>query len=290
MIIALSFIIPLVLVGVSYMLWFMPASLALLWQLPLAFLLSYLVWVLLLVLVLIVIAICIPIDNVKKPKYFLSYLMIQISDYLIFLFGIKLVIEGKENLPQDAHYMVIGNHQSNMDPILLVSILRNPNIAMIMKDNILKFPFLRRWLLSAGYLPLDRNNDRKAIEAVIKGIRWIEDGYTFGAFPEGTRSKKGVLLPFRSGIFKVAQKARCPILVFTMDGVYKIKKNFPLVPTKIYIKIHPMIEFETFEHTSTVELGENIRNLMKDTIQEARSKYTWLYTKKELEDKSNESQ
>jgi len=283
MLLFLSIAIALILVGISTFLWFLPLGIHLLWQLPVSFGISYLVSFLFLVIVLVILSLFVSTKNKGKPNYLVSYLMIEIAHFLVTIMGLKVIIEGKEHIPEDSRYMVVANHQSNMDPILLVSILKNPHIAMIMKNNILKVPFLRRYLLAAGYLPLDRDNDRKAIEAVIKGIKWVEAGYTFGAFPEGTRSKKGVMLPYRNGIFKVAQKARCPILTVTMDGLYKIKKNFPLVPTKIYVKIHEVKDIYQFEELTTVELGEQIRNEQLETIKAAREKYSFLKSRYGLE-------
>lgn len=283
MLLFLTIFIAVILVIVSTFLWFLPLGIHLLWQLPVSFIASYAVSFLFVLLVLVMLSLFISTKNKGKPNYLVSFLMIEIAHYLVAIMGLKVIVEGKENIPEDARYMVIANHQSNMDPILLVSILKNPHIAMIMKNNILKVPFLRRYLLAAGYLPLDRDNDRKAIEAVIKGIKWVEAGYTFGAFPEGTRSKKGVMLPYRNGIFKVAQKARCPIMVITMDGLYKIKKNFPLVPTKIYVKIHEVKDIYAFEDMTTVELGEQIRTEQLAVIKGVREKYSFLKSRYGLE-------
>ena len=82
-----------------------------------------------------------------------------------------------------------------------------------------------------------------------------------GVYPEGTRSFDGKLLHFHNGVFKVAIKAKCPIVVVGIDGTENIHKNAPFKRTEVDIKVIKVINPAG---KTTVELGDMVRECLKD--------------------------
>lgn len=67
-------------------------------------------------------------------------------------------------------------------------------------------------------MAIDRENPRNALLTIEKAAKLIEsDEVSIGIYPEGTRSKECVLLPFHNGVFKIAQKASVPIVVASIQ-------------------------------------------------------------------------
>lgn len=256
---------------------YLPININILWQFPLWFVVSFLGVFLLIILLIILFSLIIrPRDKTSRASRFLRKINVHIAKTVNTIFGLRIKSYNLDLIPKDSKYMIVSNHQSNLDPLILVSILNNPDLIMIMKDNMMKVPFLSSWLVSAGFLPLNRDNNREALKTIIKGNEWVESGYTLGVYPEGTRSKNTDILPLRNGIFKIALKAKCPIVVCTSDGMYKVKKNFPLLPTRIFFKVSRVIPYEEIRDLNTSEIGDMVQNIMKEDLQKARKEIKWL--------------
>lgn len=247
------------------------------WSIPLVFVACWIVILLLFILFLTISLIGSPRKkSVAVPKRFYSYFTYQVAKLLQFLYNVEIVLENQELIPENKKFLLVSNHQSNLDPIMLVSAFKNYPLTYIMKNNIMKVPFVGRWLYASGFFPLDRKNDRKALEVIIQGVKRLQKGYPLAVFPEGTRSKGPKVNEFRNGIFKVAQKSESPILVVALDGFYKVKKRFPFKKTKLLMRICEYIPYEEFANVHTNEIGDRVRDLIINNQIEAREKYEWL--------------
>ena len=124
-------------------------------------------------------------------------------------------IVGKEKIPQDGKVILVCNHLSNWDPILLL--LKQPRrIAFMAKAELFRFKplgwFLRRVF---GVFPVERGKgDSKALDT---GVAAIESGDMMGIFPEGTRSRDGKLMRFKSGAALIAARTGASVLPCGID-------------------------------------------------------------------------
>lgn len=228
-----------------------------------------------------------PDKELSRPRTFHRYVIKAITEFLTDLGRIKFTTIGYEKLsnfdkyPHTQKFLLVCNHQSNFDPIISVWALRKLRIAYIMKDSILKVPIIGRWLYGAGFLPLDRNNNRKAIETIQIATKRIANGlHPIAVYPEGTRSKGPHMNEFRNGVFRIAQKAKCPIVVMVIDNTYRVKYRFPFRSTKVLLEIIDVIPYEKFEGKSTNEIGDAIRDQMIDRLEQRRNEFEWLKIKK----------
>lgn len=248
------------------------------WSIPLLVLGFIVGFILFVCLVLYIITLFIkPDKQLMRPRRFNRFMTKVIAEFLTGLFGLKLIIKGEDKIPTDRQFLFVGNHQSNLDPVATIWAFRKFNLAYIMKDAIMTVPLLGRWLYGSGYLPLDRNNDRKAIETILIAAKRIsEDRHPIAVYPEGTRSKGPKVRDFRNGVFKIAQRAKSPIVICIIDNAYRIKWHFPFLRTKILIEIVEVLEYEDFKDMNTSDLGNNIHKLMEDRLTLRRQEYSWL--------------
>lgn len=225
---------------------------------------------------------------VEKPKKFFGTITYHICRFVMSFLRIKIYKEGFEKLGKNVKMMVVSNHQSNLDPLMMIAAFGNINLTFVMKESILKVPVIGRWLHSAGFFALDRNNNRKGLETIIKSIKRIQDGYPVGVFPEGTRSKGPDMGKMHDGTFKIAIRAEAPIAVCIIDNTYKNKKRFPFRRTKILIKVCEVMDYESFKSKTTKEIENEVDLIMKSNLNEARKKYKWLNNIVKNEEKYNE--
>ena len=119
-------------------------------------------------------------------------------------------VVGKEKIPAEGRVILCCNHLSNWDPILLL--LAQPHrIAFMAKEELFRFKPLG-WFLSHifGVFPVARGKgDTGALDA---GVKAIDNGDIMGIFPEGTRSRDGRLMRFKSGAALIALRAGASVL------------------------------------------------------------------------------
>ena len=133
------------------------------------------------------------------------------------LAGIRYRLAGAENIPLDRAAVYCCNHQSNVDPPLLFTVL-HPRMHILYKAEIDQIPILARAFRMGGFIPVDRRNKEVAMRAIEAGAESMRHGNSFLIFPEGTRSKTEELLPFKKGGFIMAIKAGAPIVPVAIQG------------------------------------------------------------------------
>lgn len=142
----------------------------------------------------------------------------------LFISGVKIQAKGKENIPKDEACLFVGNHNGFFD-ILTSYVTIGKVMGFVAKKEMLRVPFLNLWMHYINCLFLDRDNIRKGLKTILKGVDYIKSGVSIFIFPEGTRSKDGKLQSFKEGSMKMAEKADCPIVPVAMTGTAAIFEN-----------------------------------------------------------------
>ena len=187
---------------------------------------------------------------------------------LIPLVGLKIETAGLEKIPGTGRFLLVCNHQNESDPGILLHFFRNSQLAFISKrENNSMFvvgPFMHKILCQL----VNRENDREALKTILKCIQLIkEDKVSIGAFPEGGILVKDKLSHFRSGMFKIAQKARVPIVVCTLKGTSDLFTNMKkLRRTHVRLHLLDVIPAEEVVAANTVELGDRIYRMMLEDL------------------------
>lgn len=207
---------------------------------------------------------------VKKPNAFYLYIVNQVIQQLTIFSRTKVKVEGIDKLPKDENFVLLFNHLSNWDPMVIIHKLPNRNILCVSKDSNLKIPIAGPFIHKAGFIAFDRSDKSKSAEATIRAIRNLrENKYSIAIAPEGTRNKKReqTLLDFHYGSFKMATKTHKPIVVCVVTNTHMIHKNFPFKRTYVDFKILETIPYETYQNMEIENLKQHCFNLMKNTLE-----------------------
>ena len=178
------------------------------------------------------------------------------------LSNVRIHVSGLDKIPQ-GQFLFVSNHISGFDPLVSGWALRRRRLAFVSKPENMALPVVGRMCRRACFLAIDRENDRAALRTILDAAELMREGeVSFGIYPEGTRSRTGEMLPFRSGAFKIAQRAKAPIVVATVRGTNEIARRAPLRKTDVYLDIRAVIPTEEVCAAKTTELGERIRGIM----------------------------
>ena len=184
----------------------------------------------------------------------------SIASLAVAYFAVKVHITGEENLPKSGRFLYVSNHRSGFDPLVVISKLKDYNISFISKPENMKLPVFGRLAYGAGYLAIDRENNRNALETIVQATEYLKNGIcSIGLYPEGTRSRTGELLPFKRGCFKIAQRACVPIVVAVARGGENVFKRGLFGGSDVYLDIIETIPAEKVCAMSSTELAEYTR-------------------------------
>ncbi len=181
--------------------------------------------------------------------------------------GLRARLQGLEKLPKDGRFLFVCNHRSLFDPLMAMGYLADWNIAFVSKPSNFKIPLAGPIVQTAGYLAIDRENDRNALKTILTAADFMKRGVcSVGIYPEGTRSRTGELLPFHHGSFKAAQRANVPLAIACIQGSEKLKEGFLLHPHKVTLTILELVPAERVKAMSTWELADYARNKIQECL------------------------
>ena len=181
------------------------------------------------------------------------------SRRLLKLAGVKVTVQGLENIPEGA-VVFVSNHQGLFDIPTLLGYLDRPH-GLIAKKEAEKIPMIRTWMRYLGCIFLDRENARSAMNSLREGTELLKKGYSITLFPEGTRSRSYQMGDFKSGAFKMAEKAKAPLIPVRISGTYKVMEanHMWIKPANVTLTVLPPIPTAGLSREELKELGSAIR-------------------------------
>ena len=183
----------------------------------------------------------------------------------------KIKTEGREIYKKGETYIIISNHQSILD-ILLITSLRF-KLRWISKIENFKIPVLNWSMKMAGYIPIDRGNPDSKINMMEESLSSLKKGISIMMFPEGTRSKDDEIAAFKKGAFEMAIESGKPLLPIIIEGTGKVLPKKGIIFSGGYllnIKILDPVYPTAFDTSDPEQLASKIRDLMVKKLAELR--------------------
>ena len=211
-------------------------------------------------------------ERTKQSKYYRKVLLFY--NYFLFdLFNMKIEYSGLEKLKRGEKYMVISNHRSNLDSLLIDTYLKEFGLVFVAKKSLFKIPFVRRIIHGCNYIYLDRGDIKQECRAIKKGINILNDSNdpcSVGVFPEGTRTinKDYTLGEFKPGCFNLAKKTKCKIVLSCTRYTDLVNKGLLFKRHKVFYDIIGIIDYEECKDMNTIELSKLCHDKIEEYLKE----------------------
>ena len=177
----------------------------------------------------------VPFDRRRLIQHLYSCFWAQIMFYINPWW--RLHIEGRDKLPWRGPAVLVSNHESLGDILVLFGLYRP--FKWVSKASVFKAPFLGWNMVYNGYVPLVRGNKDSIIEMDRRCHAWLDMGVPILLFPEGTRSPDAEVKAFKDGAFRMAIAARCPIYPIALTGTADtLPKHGLLVSPRANCRVH----------------------------------------------------
>lgn len=187
--------------------------------------------------------------------------------------GIRVTATGLENIDPGNSYVIVSNHQSQLDIPVLVATLPL-KLTIIAKKELFKIPLFSQGMRAFGILEIDRSNRSRAIETLNLAAQVIrKEKISVLAFPEGTRSRDGKLQRFKKGAFALATDHQFLILPVSVNGTFPVLPRGKLMvhPGEVKVTIHPPVDTRWFGTDHRAELMDQIHQTIASGLAENES-------------------
>lgn len=180
---------------------------------------------------------------------------------------------GVERLPAEGGALLLVNHQSFLDPILVGLPLRRP-VSFLARDSLLRVPVLGWILRKMAVIPINR--EAASTASLREAIRRLDHGFYVGIFPEGTRTTTGDVGELKPGFLALMRRAKVPVYPVGIAGAYQALPRGAcfLRPVKVCVVFGEALlaeEIEQFGKDRETELLQFIRDKLIDCEREAEA-------------------
>ena len=175
----------------------------------------------------------------------------------------RIKIEGKEKCRRDETYVIVSNHQSQLD--ILVHFRLFLFYKIVSKAEIFRVPFIGWNMKLNKYIELVRGNKNGVKKMMEYCEKTLATGNSVFMYPEGTRSPDGEIKDFKPGAFILAHKAQAPILPILLTNTGKALPKWKMHTSgvhRIRVRVLEEIPYEQFADLSVDETADHVRRIM----------------------------
>ncbi len=201
---------------------------------------------------------------------YFHFLVQTVFWWIMAIWRVRITSSGMEMVPEGHRFLLVGNHRSNFDPLVTGRVFRRHRLSFLSKERNLKLFVAGRLIRRICYMSIDRENARNAIHTIEHAADLMRRDITsIAAYPEGTRSKTDELLPFRSGVFKIAQKSAAPVVIVCIHDTDKIMDNYPLRRSRVHLEVVDVLDAEYVCSHRTAEISDRVREILENGLHKA---------------------
>jgi HAD superfamily hydrolase (TIGR01490 family) len=191
------------------------------------------------------------------------------SDAGLTLAGIDLDVTGAEYLRSPRPAVFIFNHQSWLDGMIMMKLLRE-DVTAVAKKEVSRQPIMGQiaWLMNMAFV--DRGNTEQAKAALAPVVERIREGYSLAISPEGTRSPTPRVGHFKKGAFHMAMQADVPIIPIVIRNAGQLLWRGSTIMRKgtVEVNILPPIDVSGWTAENLGEHVEDVRGRFVSTLAE----------------------
>ena len=185
--------------------------------------------------------------------------------------GIRVRLEGVENVVPGTPYIFLSNHVSNLDATVLLPSIPGMTSVLI-KRELMRIPLLGTAMRMGQFVPVSRGNSREeARRSVEAAAAALHNGLHITLFPEGTRSPDGTLQAFKKGGFYLAEETGAPVIPVVITGTDRMmpKGTLRIAPGEAVVRFLPVIRPQ--DYATREDLMERVRSAMQAELERVKA-------------------
>ena len=203
--------------------------------------------------------------NGQIPPRSMLWKCLQVFCWVMSSYFFDLKIYGKKNIPRSGGALLLANHQSYLDPVLIAVKLDRP-VSYMAKTELFEGNRFFKWLITSLHaFPVRRGESD--VSAIKLAISKLQEGNILNMYPEGTRTRNGEIGKILPGVAVVVRRAQVPVIPVIIDGSFQAfpKGGKALRPYPIRIMYGKPLKIEGLKGDQIVELiDKTLRQMFKE--------------------------
>ncbi|WP_298865815.1 lysophospholipid acyltransferase family protein [uncultured Gimesia sp.] len=159
-----------------------------------------------------------PISSIRKNYRNITWIVFQWILQVFFALWLRYQSKGKENLPVEEGGLLVSNHQSFLDPLLICLPLKRP-VSFMARDSLFRIPILGPFMRYQFVIPISRR--ATSSQSIRTAIDNLEHHNFVGIFPEGTRTTVGTVERFKPGFLALLKRTDSAIYPIGIAGALR---------------------------------------------------------------------
>jgi len=199
----------------------------------------------------------------KAPPSWIDRVYTAFTRLCLQVAGTRVEVHGLEHIVPGQAYVVVPNHESDWDPVVLMAALPQLRLRAVLKEQIARLAVVGRALLMTGNVRVERTDTVSDVRRIREGMAARRPDVSMLFYAEGTRSRDGALHSFKKGAFATALGYGLPVLPVGTAGTRRIWK-----PNTIRIRSGPVVVM-IGAPIPVAGLGPEARDALRDRTHEA---------------------
>ena len=181
---------------------------------------------------------------------------------------------GLENVPKSGPFIVAPNHLSFLDSVIVQALMPRPVAFFATADYFttkgLKGRVMKSFFTAVGSIPVERGEQAASVQALKTLLDILEDGRGIGIYPEGTRSRDGILYRGRTGVGWLALTTGAPVIPVGLIGTEKLQPagRNAVSPQHFTMKVGEPLYFDRTGPDHSLPARRQVTDKIMDAIAE----------------------
>ena len=161
---------------------------------------------------------------------------------------VRIRVEGREHVPEDGPVILAANHRSFLDSMFIPLVVRR-RVTFVAKAEYFDDPKTAWFFRGVGQIPIRREGGSASQGALTAAAEVLAEGGVFGIYPEGTRTRDGLLHRGHTGVARLALQADAPIVPVGLvgtDEVQPVDRRLPRFGRTVVVRFGAPIDMEHY--------------------------------------------
>ena len=209
---------------------------------------------------------------VGAPRPRIDRIYVQFARFCVRVAGTRIETHGTEHIVPGQAYVIVANHESVLDPVVLMAVLEDLAVRFIVKKMLVRIPIFGQARLASGNVMVARTNTPGDVHRIRDVMSQRDPDVSILFYAEGGRARDGSLRPFKKGAFRTALSERLPILPVATAGTFPLWTPDTLRIRKggVVLEVGPPLPVEGLALEARDRLCEQAQNAVRELRASAR--------------------
>lgn len=202
--------------------------------------------------------------------------------------GFRVRVEGREHVPRSGPVILAANHRSFLDSLFIPAVV-NRRVTFVAKAEYFDDPKTAWFFRSVGQIPIRREGGSASERALESAMDVLSGGGVFGIYPEGTRTRDGLMHRGHTGVARLAVRSGAPIIpvgLIGTDEIQPVDSRMPRVGKRVTMRFGEPLDYEHYvgRENDHLVLRDIADEIMFELQQLTGYEYVDTYATKKAED------